>query len=276
MPDLMVTLIQSDLVWEDIDANLAMFDAKIDCIAVATDLIVLPEMFSTGFSMNAPALAEPMDGKAVTWMRQKAACKRVTIAGSVMTEDKGRFFNRLVWARPDGAMAIYDKKHLFGYGGEDKVYTAGKFQITEALKGWRIRPFICYDLRFPIWTRNLKQAYDLALFTANWPSARSAHWRALLKARAIENQAYVIGVNRVGTDGNGLNHDGHSAAIAPDGETLIEKEKKETIDTITLDRGRLDRYRNEFPAWMDADESMLKKESKVSGRQNPATHAPVS
>ncbi|MDA8142124.1 MAG: amidohydrolase [Desulfobacteraceae bacterium] len=257
MPDLTVSLIQSDLAWEDIEANLAMFDAKLDTIEAAVDLILLPEMFSTGFSMNAARLAEPMNGKAVAWLQAQAVQKKTHIAGSLMIQDNGRFYNRLIWARPDGTLATYDKKHLFGYAGEDKIYTAGTTHLTMEVKGWRIRPFICYDLRFPIWTRNLNLAYDLAIFVANWPARRSAHWRTLLKARAIENQAYVIGVNRVGKDGAGLDHDGHSAVISPMGEVLFEEAQKETIHTVVLYRDPLDDYRSQFPAWRDADREML-------------------
>lgn len=262
MPDLTATFIQSDLAWEDIDANLAMFDAKIDCIAGATDLIVLPEMFSTGFSMNAGPLAEPMDGKAISWLKAKAARKKAVIAGSLMMTENGRYYNRLVWASPDGTVAVYDKKHLFGFAGEDKVYTPGRSQAIMELKGWRIRPFICYDLRFPGWTRNWGLVYDLAIFVASWPARRAIHWRALLKARAIENQAYIIGLNRVGIDGNGLAYDGHSAVIAPTGEVLVETAKVETIHTTTLDRGALEANRDQFPFWQDADRNM------VSGDEN--------
>jgi predicted amidohydrolase len=257
MPDLTVTLIQTDLAWEDIDANLAMLAAKIERIAAPTDLVVLPEMFSTGFSMNARRLAEPMAGRAVAWMRRMAAAGGTTVTGSLMIQENGRYYNRLVWARPDGAIVHYDKKHLFRYAGEEQVFTAGERHMTWTLKGWRIRPFICYDLRFPVWTRNLGQAYDAALFVANWPARRSAHWQALLRARAIENQAYVIGVNRVGTDGQGLEHDGHSAVIAPTGEVLFEAVDVERSCTMELDRNLLERYRHEFPAWMDADEKLV-------------------
>jgi len=257
MPNLTVTLIQTDLAWEDIDANLTMLTAKIESIAAPTDLIVLPEMFSTGFSMNAPRLAEPMGGKAVTWMRRMAAAGGATVTGSLMIEERGRYYNRLVWARPDGAIEQYDKKHLFRYAGEEQVFTAGSQHKTWTIKGWRIRPFICYDLRFPVWTRNLNPAYDLALFVANWPARRAFHWQTLLRARAIENQAYVIGVNRVGTDGKGLAYDGRSAVIAPAGEVLFEEFQNERVYPLTLDRGLLESYREAFPVWMDADEKMV-------------------
>lgn len=259
MPNLTVTLIQSHLAWEDIDTNLAGLDIHIDRLAAPTDLIVLPEMFTTGFSMNASRWAESMEGRAVTWLREKAAQKKSVVTGSLMIADGERFYNRLVWCRPDGTLAYYDKKHLFGYAGEDRVYTPGQSPITPELNGWRIRPFICYDLRFPIWTRNLDLAYDLAIFTANWPARRSHHWRALLKARAIENQAYVIGVNRVGVDGNGLEHDGRSTVIAPSGEVLFEAEEIACVHTVTLDRGLLDANRDQFPFWRDADGGSVKR-----------------
>jgi omega-amidase len=254
MQDLTITLVQTHLEWEDIDANLELFDTRIDDIKVPTDLIILPEMFSTGFSMNAESLAEEMGGKAVTWLRNKSVEKNTVITGSVMVREAGRFFNRLVWARPDGKLITYDKKHLFRYAGEEKVYTAGRHPVTVDLNGWRIRPFICYDLRFPIWVRNLNQAYDLAVFVANWPAKRAAHWRALLRARAIENQAFVAAVNRVGTDGNGFEYSGHSALIDPTGEVIFEEENKACVPTLQLNYKVLTNYRTQFPAWMDADE----------------------
>lgn len=259
MPDLTVTLIQSDLAWEDVAANLARFDAVVDRLEAPSDLIVLPEMFSTGFSMNAARLAEPMTGPAVTWLRRTAKARNAVLTGSVMIEESGRYFNRLVWARPDGSLATYDKRHLFRYAGEEKVYTAGEGQITPVCRGWRIRPFICYDLRFPVWTRNLNLAYDVALFVANWPERRSAHWRALLVARAIENQCYVIAVNRVGRDGNGLAYDGGSMVISPTGETLMEGLFEEATPTVTLRRDLLEQYRKDFPTWMDADTDLMRR-----------------
>ncbi len=258
MPDLTLTLMQTELAWEDIDANLDHFDDRIDALEGPTDLIILPEMFSTGFSMTPQALAEPMDGKAVTWMRRKAARTKAVITGSLMIVEDRRFYNRLIWARPDGDLVTYDKKHLFRYAGEEKIYTAGRRRITVELKGWKIRPFICYDLRFPIWTRNLEPAYDLALFVANWPARRAAHWRSLLRARAIENQCFVAGVNRVGTDGNGHRYNGCSALIDPLGERRFEQQDQACTPTLTLRRETLTDYRAKFPAWMDADGDMLK------------------
>lgn len=257
MQDLTVTLIQTALAWEDIDANLAMLDARIDALAEPTHLIVLPEMFSTGFSMNAAQCAETMDGRAVRWLQAKAAAKGVHMVGSLMIEAQGRFYNRLVWAPPEGRLTTYDKKHLFRYAGEEKVFTAGQGRITLEINNWRIRPFICYDLRFPMWCRNLDKAYDLAIFVANWPARRAAHWKALLRARAIENQSYVIGVNRVGEDGNGHAYGGDSAVIAPTGELLLEKHAEACTPTLSLSRKALEDYRAAFPAWMDADGDML-------------------
>ena len=253
MPDLTVTLIQMELEWEDIRANLRRFDAEVDAIDRDTDLVILPEMFSTGFSMRADSLAEEMDGAAVTWMREKSAATATVITGSVMIREAGRFYNRLIWARPDGTMQTYDKKHLFRYAGEEKVYTPGDTRITIDLDGWKIRPFICYDLRFPIWTRNLENVYDLALFVANWPARRSLHWRTLLRARAIENQAYVAAVNRIGRDGHGIDYSGGSAVIDPLGKMLFEKSNQTSTATLRLSKETLTDYRRRFPAWKDAD-----------------------
>ena len=253
MPDLTITLVQAELVWETIQPNLDRFQAEIDSIDAQTDLIILPEMLSTGFSMQADPLAEEMDGATVTWMRNIAAATQTVITGSVMIRDGGKFYNRLIWARPDGTMEMYDKKHLFRYAGEERIYTAGNRRITVELNGWKIRPFICYDLRFPIWTRNLDNAYDLAIFVANWPKRRSPHWRTLLRARAIENQAYVAAVNRVGRDGNGIDYSGDSAVIDPLGKVLFEETNDACTTTLRLSKKTLTDYRQQFPAWKDAD-----------------------
>lgn len=253
MQDLNVTLIQTELAWENIDANLAMFGEKIDGINEKTHLIVLPEMFSTGFSMNASNLAETMSGDSVNWIVGKSRQKNMDIVGSAIIEESGKYFNRLLWAKPDGKLFIYDKRHLFRMAGEDKIYKAGDKNITIELNGWKIRPFICYDLRFPAWTRNLQQQYDVAIFIANWPEKRAAHWNALLIARAIENQAYVIGVNRVGKDGNGYPHSGDSCVIDPLGNILFQQSHEPCIHTAMLSYSVLRDYRESFPAWMDAD-----------------------
>lgn len=258
MSNLTVTLLQSNPAWEEIDANLAMYDHQLDGIDADTDLIVLPEMFSSGFSMNASCLAESMNGRTVTWMKQKALEIKTALIGSLIIEENDHYYNRMVFVHPDGRLITYDKKHLFAFAGEDQVYTAGKAHADIVLQQWRIRPFICYDLRFPIWIRNLNLGYDVALFTANWPAPRAAHWQTLLRARAIENQTYVIGVNRVGKDGNGLEYPGHSAVIAPTGDVILEMAQKEGDGTITLDRKLLDQFRKEFPVWRDGDGDMIK------------------
>jgi omega-amidase len=258
MSDLTVTLIQTELDWEDVAANLRRFGRLIDSLQVATDLIVLPEMFTTGFSMNAGALAENMNGRTVDWLRETARRTAAAVVGSIIVVDDGRFYNRLCWASPDGKLATYDKKHLFRYAGEDRVYTAGGAPLLVELKGWRIRPFVCYDLRFPVWTRNINRTYDLALFIANWPQRRAEHWKVLLQARAIENQSYVIGVNRIGTDGNGLYHSGDSSVIDPIGTILFRSAHAPCAFTLPLEQDRLDDYRQSFPAWKDADQFLLR------------------
>ncbi len=253
MQDLNITIIQSNLIWEDIESNISVFDEKIDSIGKKTDIIVLPEMFTTGFSMNAKNLAQEMDGISVAWLKDKSRSKEVDITGSMIIKEDGKYFNRLLWAKPDGTLLHYDKKHLFRMTGEEKVYSEGEEKLTVELNGWKIRPFICYDLRFPCWTRNFNKAYDVAVFIANWPEARSYHWEILLLARAIENQCYIIGVNRVGKDGNGYNYIGSSSVIDPAGNILFRKQNKEFIHTAKLSYSVLQEYRKSFPAWMDAD-----------------------
>lgn len=257
MQDLKVTLVQADLIWEDISANLARFDETLDALTEETDLIVLPEMFSTGFTMAAATLAEDMDGRAVQWICEKSRQKAVDIVGSVIIREDGKFYNRLLWARPDGALLCYDKRHLFRMAGEEKVYCAGNNLLTLSLKGWNIRPFICYDLRFPAWVRNVGNAYDVAIFVANWPEKRSIHWQKLLVARAIENQCFVVGVNRVGMDGNGFDFSGDSTVIDPLGVDLLTLRYLPGIHTVRLSAKTLLSYRKEFPAWMDADAELI-------------------
>ena len=253
MPDLTLTLVQSELEWEARQANRHRFAARLQLLAGTTDLIILPEMFSTGFTMKAGPLAEDLEGPTLAWMRDMAQQLRAHITGSVIIREDGVFFNRLLWVQPDGAFHTYDKRHLFRMSDEHNVYAAGREVLTVTLKGWRLRPFICYDLRFPIWCRNRRQAYDLAVFVANWPAARASHWRTLLRARAIENQSYVVGVNRVGTDGNGLTYCGDSTIIDPQGAVRYHAEDREDIATLTLSRQDLDDYREAFPAWKDAE-----------------------
>ena len=257
MQDLKVTLIQSDLAWEDIESNLFQFDNAINSIEENSDLIILPEMFSTGFSMNAAGLAQDMDGSAVQWIQKKSKDTNADIVGSIIINDKGKFYNRLVWAKPQGDVLTYDKRHLFRMAGEEKIYSAGSRNITVELNGWRIRPFICYDLRFPVWTRNMKNQYDMAIFIANWPERRAEHWKVLLQSRAVENQCYVIGVNRVGTDGNRLTYSGDSSIIDPWGAVIFQKSNRPCIHTAQLSYDLLKKCRNDFPVWMDADHDII-------------------
>jgi predicted amidohydrolase len=253
MPDLTIAIIQTALHWEDSPANLEMFDALMPGIGAGVDLIVLPEMFTTGFTMNPGPVAQSMDGPAVQWLLARARQKKAVIAGSLVIAEQGRYYNRLVWACPEGRVLTYDKRHLFRMTGEHEVYTPGRQQLTVDLKGWRFRSFICYDLRFPIWTRNVDTAYDAAVFVANWPAVRAAHWQTLLAARAIENQSYVIAANRIGKDGNGLVFDGRSTVIDPWGRVVWAGGRGACVQTIVLPRETLEDCRRRFPAWMDAD-----------------------
>jgi omega-amidase len=257
MQDLNVTLVQTDPVWEDHVANLSTFDKVVDSVSEETDLFIFPEMFTTGFSVKPVPIAEEMTGAAVTWMKKKSAQTNVDIVGSLIIKEAGCYFNRLVWAKPDGNLFTYDKRHLFRMAEEDKEYTAGNKLLTIELKGWRIRPFVCYDLRFPAWTRNIDNQYDVAVFVANWPEPRSAPWKTLLKARAIENLCYVIGVNRVGVDGNGLSFSGDSMVVNPLGDSLVHMERSSGTQTVRLSYEAMASFRRDFPTWMDADKDMI-------------------
>jgi len=259
MSDLKVTLIQSQLHWENIAENLRMFDEKINAIPERTEVIVLPEMFSTGFSMQSARLAETMDGSAVQWMKKKAAEKNVIITGSLIIQDGDRYVNRLIWMQPNGVYGVYDKRHLFGYAGEHEHYLPGDKRLIAQVKGWKINLSVCYDLRFPVWARNAivaetgAPAYDVLINVANWPERRNTPWKTLLQARAIENQALVIGVNRVGNDGNNIYHSGDSSIIDPMGEIIYQKAHDEDIFTYTLERTRLEEVRKNLPFLKDAD-----------------------
>lgn len=258
MKDLRITLIQSTLHWENIDANLKMFAEKVSSIKEQTDLIILPEMFSTGFTMNNKPLAEKMDGKAVAWMKKAAKEKNCVITGSLIIEEGGMYFNRLIWMRADGSFETYDKRHLFRYANEQDHYTAGTKRLIVELNGWKVCPMICYDLRFPVWIRNQNKEYDLLIFVANWPERRNYPREALLLARAIENQAYVVGVNRVGKDGGDINHSGDSVVIDPQGQIIAKaKPNEEAILSATLSYSALEEWRKKFPAWMDADKFQI-------------------
>jgi predicted amidohydrolase len=262
MSALTVTTIQPDLVWEDKTANLQRLEKQILSLQDPAEVVVLPEMFSTGFSMRPAALAEPMDGPTVNWMREIAARRKIILTGSVIIGEEGRYYNRLIWMLPTGEYGCYDKRHRFAFAGEDKEYTAGNKRLIASVKGWRILLLVCYDLRFPVWSRQTPAGevageetleYDCIIYVANWPERRSLAWKTLLSARAIENQAFVIGVNRVGMDGNNINHSGDSMIIDPLGEILYHGVGKEEVYTHTLQKDRLTEVRQRFPFWRDAD-----------------------
>ncbi len=251
--NLHITLIQSELHWQDITANLAMFEEKIAQISQTTDLIILPEMFNTGFTMDAVKLAEPMNSTTFKWMKQQALQTGAVVMGSYIVKEKENYFNRLIWMQPDGEFDSYDKRHLFRMANEHLTYSAGSKKIIQQLKGWNILPLVCYDLRFPVWSRNVNLAYDLSIYIANWPEARSTAWDALLQARAIENLSYTVGVNRVGTDGKDIYYSGNSAVVNYKGDRLFyEKDKESTFQTV-LDKEELLAFREKFPANLDAD-----------------------
>lgn len=252
MENLRITLVQADLVWEDKAANLQRFASEIAKAELATDLIILPEMFTTGFSMNAPTLAEDMNGATVQWLREQAAATNAVISGSFIAVDAGKYYNRLVWMRPDGSYDYYDKRHLFAYAGEDKSYTAGNQRLITTLKGWKICPLICYDLRFPVWSRNT-EAYDLLIYIANFPERRSHAWKSLLVARAIENQAYTIGLNRVGSDAMDIAYSGDSCVLDYEGQLLYSLSEVEGVHTIELVLEAQMVFRQKFPFLKDRD-----------------------
>ncbi|MBC8045984.1 MAG: amidohydrolase [Fimbriimonadaceae bacterium] len=260
MQDLTITLVQANLIWENAKQNLLHFDALIKD-ASETDLIILPEMFSTGFSMKNETLAERMQGNSVAWMKQIAQTKNCVITGSLIIEDNSKFYNRLIWMQPDGEYFFYDKRHLFSLAGEEKFYTAGEKRIFPEIDSWKMLPLICYDLRFPIWSRQSSpytemgnHPYDVLIFTANWPEKRISAWKQLLIARAIENQCYVIGVNRVGNDGNDIYYNGCSCVIDPMGSILFEGLNEECVKTISLSKQHLTDIRNKFKFLNDRDE----------------------
>ena len=259
MEDLKVTIVQSSLHWEDVNANLDMFSKTLEGIVpAATDLVVLPEMFTTGFTMRASTFAEDMNGKAVKWMKKTAANLKCVITGSLIIKDGEHYYNRFVWMRPDGTCETYDKRHLFRMGEENNNYTAGTKRITIELKGWKICPLVCYDLRFPVWSRNTN-SYDCLIYVSNWPDVRSYPWRQLLIARAIENQVYAIGVNRIGVDGNDMAHSGYSAVIDPKGQIISNtKPDKPSVETVTLSWKALEDFRKAFPVGLDADKFEIK------------------
>ncbi|MHA4843009.1 nitrilase family protein [Flavitalea antarctica] len=274
MSTLSITTIQTHLAWENKEANLEMFGKKIRSLNGKKEVVILPEMFSTGFSMNPALLAEPMDGSTVSWMRKISAEQKIVLTGSIIISENGNYFNRLIWMLPNGNLGYYDKRHLFAYAGEDKFYTAGNKRLIASVKGWKVNLQICYDLRFPVWARqsdssfeqvplppdqrkNKGVEYDLLVYVANWPEKRVTAWKTLLQARAIENQCYVVGVNRVGNDGNNVYHSGDSMVIDPMGEILYTKSHEEDISTVLLDKNKLEEVRTKLPFLNDADDFLI-------------------
>ncbi|MGL4319206.1 MAG: amidohydrolase [Pseudomonas sp.] len=252
LPDLELALIQTELVWQDPAANRAHFAVLLEQ-ARGADLVVLPEMFSTGFSMHSAELAEPEDGPTTAWLREQARCIGAVLTGSLIIQAAdGSYRNRLLWARPDGSLAHYDKRHLFRMAGEHKHYSAGTEQVLLDVKGWQVRPLVCYDLRFPVWSRDAGGT-DLLLYTANWPAARRNHWNRLLPARAIENLCYVAAVNRIGSDGNGHPYSGDSQVLDFQGDSLLAPGEAGGVFRIRLSAANLAAYRERFPAHLDAD-----------------------
>lgn len=264
MQDLKVTFVQTSLHWENVDENLRHFSEKLDAIKEETDLIVLPEMFTTGFAVERERVAEEHGGKGLQWMQQKSKDKNCVITGSIAVKEGQKLYNRLYWVKPDGTYQFYNKRHLFKLAGEHKHFTAGEEKLIVELKGWKICPLICYDLRFPVWSRNKwnketnASNYDVLLYVANWPEVRSYPWKQLLIARAIENQSYLIGVNRIGEDGNKFSHSGDSCIINPRGEVISKtKANEDTVETITLNMLYLEDFRKVFPVGSDADDFSL-------------------
>jgi omega-amidase len=313
MSTLTITTIQSNLHWEDKEANRQMFEEKIRNLQQKTEIVVLPEMFTTGFSMQTEKLAEKMDGPTVTWMKKLAAEKRIVLTGSLIIEEEGHYYNRLVWMLPNGQYGVYNKRHLFAYGNEDQHYTPGNKRLIASVKGWKINLLVCYDLRFPVWSRQQQTIvseqpgesvaagdaahpstvnnpttslgagsaqhldifptpdktpgdsaspaikkiqepeYDLLMYVANWPERRNHAWKTLLQARAIENQCYVVGVNRVGKDGIDIYYSGDSMVVDPMGTVLYTKAQEEDIFTITLQKQELSAIRDKLPFLKDAD-----------------------
>jgi omega-amidase len=258
MDNLKITIFQGYLFWENIDKNLQNITTRLSGgIREKTDLIILPEMFNTGFSMNVSSLAEPMNGKTMQWMHQISQQYNAVVTGSLIIKANEKYYNRLIWMRPDGTYECYDKRHLFAMGKEDEAYTAGDKKLIVELNGWKICPMICYDLRFPVWLRNVDAEYDLMVIVANWPERRATHWRALLPARAIENQAYVVGVNRVGHDGNEVYHSGDSTCIDPQGKVIYYKRDEEDVYTFSIIADELKFVRRAMPFLRDADRFTL-------------------
>jgi omega-amidase len=258
---LKVVVLQLDLVWENPESNREKIDLFLQKVPKGTDVVFLPEMFSTGFSMNVSGLAETMDGETIRWMKQRCFELQIALCGSLIILENGKYFNRLVFVEPSGEVQFYNKRHLFTMGNEGNSFAHGLERLIVNYKGWRICPLICYDLRFPVWSRNHND-YDILVYSANWPKARTKVWNTLLKARAIENQSYVVGANRVGVDGNSIAYSGNSQWIDPKGNVLSTiEENSEGIITGQFSYSELMKFRTEFPVLNDADSFLIKRTS---------------
>lgn len=259
MRDLNLAIIQTHILWEDPKGNYDHFLKKINEIEGHPDLIILPEMFTTGFPVDPEKFAEHLNGPTMKWMQQVAAEKDCVLTGSYLIENKGKNYNCLVWMRPDGSFETYYKRHVFHLGLESETISQGAEKLLVELKGWKISPMICYDLRFPVWSKNHyrdgKYHYDLLIFVANWPEVRNYPWKQLLLARAIDNQSYVIGLNRVGTDDNGISYSGDSAVVDPQGKIVAAAEAgKDSVLTATLSYGKMKEFREKFTVGADWDD----------------------
>ena len=252
-----VLLIQAPLVWEKPKLNRNYFEECINAISEKVDLIVLPEMFTTGFTMNPSAVAETMQGETVVWIQSLAKAKNCAITGSIVIEENGNFYNRMLFVFPSGEIQHYDKRHLFTLAGEEKVYIAGTQKLIVEYLGWKICLLVCYDLRFPVFSRNVEE-YDLLIYVASWPKVRTTAWDALLKSRAIENVSYVVGVNRIGEDASGHNYVGHSQVVDCLGEYVVEPQESEAIFIATLDKSKLSEIRQKFAFLNDKDTFEIK------------------
>ena len=257
MNELRIALIQTTIYWEDPGKNRSHFENICNSLTGKTDLIVLPETFTTGFTMTTEKVAEEMGGQTLEWLGEQAARTNSVITGSLIIKEGSNYFNRLIWMPPYGKYAEYDKKHLFRMGNEHHNYAPGTGMLIQDLGPWRIRPLICYDLRFPVWSRN-RNNYDMLIYVANWPENRKEVWNTLLKARAIENQAYVVGVNRIGTDGNGISYSGDSAVIDPRGKIISSiAPYGESAEVVSISLDDLNDFRNKFPVHLDADDFQI-------------------
>ncbi len=256
MENLKITIVQPNIIWEDIKANIKMYSEMLKN-SVQTDVIAFPEMFTTGFSMQPEKLKETMSGTSVMWMKDLAGEKNASVVGSLIIEDNGKVWNRAVWVFPDGKITFYDKRHLYTMGEEDLHYAPGQEKLIVEFRGWKFCPLICYDLRFPVWSRNTEN-YDVLIYLANWPAPRHHVWKNLLVARAIENQAYCVGANRTGSDGAGINYLGNSALVSPKGFAEF-MDANEGIETFEISYSELHSFRKSFPLLNDQDNFQILK-----------------